>query len=77
MENTVLGWPSGIVVKLVHSASAALGSEVQIPGVDLHATYQAMLWWCLIDKVEEDWEQMLAQGPSSSQTKQTLWRMAW
>ena len=29
------GWPGGIVVKFEHSASAAQGSLVWIPGVDL------------------------------------------
>ena len=28
------GWPGGVVVKFTHSASVALGSQVQIPGID-------------------------------------------
>ena len=44
------GLVSGIVVELVHSALAAWGSQVQILGVDLHTTHQAMLWWCPIYK---------------------------
>ena len=37
------GWPSGIVVKFACSTSAAPGSQVQIPGTDLHTTHQPML----------------------------------
>ena len=50
------GWPSGIVVKFVCSASAAQGSRVQILGMDLHTTHQAMLWQMShIQKMQEDW----------------------
>ena len=38
------GWPGGTVVKFAHSASAAWGSSVRIPGADLSTTCQAMLW---------------------------------
>ena len=38
-------WPSGVVVKLVGSALAAQGSQVHIPGTDLHIAHQATLWW--------------------------------
>ena len=38
------GQPGGVVVKFVHSASAAWGLQVQILDVDLHTTHQAMLW---------------------------------
>ena len=48
------GWPGGIVVKFVRSALGAQGSQVQIPGVDLHTTHQAMLWWRPTYKIEED-----------------------
>ena len=83
-KSLIEGQPSGIVVKLVLSASAAQGSPVQIPGTDLHATHQAMLWrrptyqkWrkigtdvssgtILLKQKEEDWQQRLAQGQSSS-----------
>ena len=34
----------GAVVKFVHSALVALGSQVRIPGRDLRSAYQAMLW---------------------------------
>ena len=37
-------WPGGVVVKFVCSASVALVSLVWIPGMDLHAAGQAMLW---------------------------------
>ena len=37
------GQPGGTVVKFAHSTSEAWGSPVQIPGVDLHTTYLAML----------------------------------
>ena len=36
--------PAGGVVKFACSASVARGSRVQIPGVDLHAAHQAVLW---------------------------------
>ena len=48
-------WASGLVVKFTHFALAAWGSQVQIPGMDLHTTHQAMLWWPLTYKIEEDW----------------------
>ena len=38
------GQPGGSVVKFACSASLARGSQVQLPGVDLRTTYQAMLW---------------------------------
>ena len=38
------GQPGGVVVKFVHCALAAHSWQVQILGVDLHTTYQAMLW---------------------------------
>ena len=31
----IRGWPSGTAVKCVHSASAARGSQVRIPGADM------------------------------------------
>ena len=49
------GQPSGIVVNFVHTASAAQGSQVRIPGTDLHTVHQAMLWWHPMYKIEEDW----------------------
>ena len=49
------GWPGGVVVNFVCPASAALGSQVQILGVDLHTAHQAMLWWHPTYKIEEDW----------------------
>ena len=37
------GWPGGVVVKFTRFTSVAQGSQVQIPGVGLHATDPAML----------------------------------
>ena len=48
------GWPGGIVVKLVCSTSVAQGLQVQILGMDLCTTHQAMLWWHPTYKAEED-----------------------
>ena len=48
------------------SASAGWGSQDPIPGTDLHTAHQAMLWQHPTYKVDEDWQQMLAQGQSSS-----------
>ena len=41
-QKTTVSWgqPNGIVVKFAHSASAAQGSQVWIPGVDLHDVCQ-------------------------------------
>ena len=51
-----LGQPGGIVIKFVCSTLGTLGSQVQIQGMDLHTTNQAMLWQCPIyKKIEEDW----------------------
>ena len=43
----MLGWPSGIVVKLACSTSVAQGLQVWILGMDLRTAYKAMLWWRL------------------------------
>ena len=59
------GWPGDIVAKFMHSASVARSSWVWILVMDLHTTYQAMVWQCPTYKVEE-LAQMLAQGQSSS-----------
>ena len=69
------------MVKFVHSASAAQGSQVRIPGTDLHTTHQVMLRWrptykikmgtdispvtIFLKQKEEDWQWMLPQGQSS------------
>ena len=65
LESKSCGLPSGIVVKFTPSASAAQGPQVWIPGVDLHTTYEAMLWQCHTNK-RRRLAQMLAQGQSSS-----------
>ena len=49
------GWPSDVVVNFVPSVLVARGSQVCIPGVDLHTACQAMLWQCPTYKVEENW----------------------
>ena len=48
------GWPGGVVVKFVHSASVVRGSLVQISGADTHTAHQAMLWQRPTYKIEED-----------------------
>lgn len=50
-----LGQPGGVMVKFAHSASVAQGSQLQISGMDLYTTHQAMLWWLPTYKIEEDW----------------------
>ena len=45
-----MGRAGGRVVEFTPSALAAWGSWVWIPGVDLHAAHQAMLWWCPTNK---------------------------
>ena len=45
------------MVNFACSALAAQGSQVWIPGADLHTTYQAMLWRCPMYRVEEDGHQ--------------------
>ena len=65
----VLGPAGGIEVKFSHSVLAAWGLKVWILGVDLHTAGQAMLRWCPTYKIEEDWQQMLAQGQSFSGKK--------
>ena len=38
------GQPGGTAVKFTYSTSVAWGSLVQITGMDLYTTYEAMLW---------------------------------
>ena len=61
------GQPGGAVVKFACSASAAWGSQVQILKVDL-ALLVKPCYGGIPHKIEEDWQQMLAQGQSSSHT---------
>ena len=49
------GRPAGVEVKFACSASAAQGSQVQIPGADLQTAHQAILWQRLTYEIEEDW----------------------
>ena len=60
------------MVKLVHSALAAQGLQVQITDSDLYTTHQAMLWQRPTYKIEGDWQQILAQGQSSSAEKKKI-----
>ena len=57
------------MIKFMFSASAAWGSWVWILGTDLHTARQAMLWWYLTYKIEEAWQQVLAQGQYSPAKK--------
>ena len=54
-KNNLRGQPGGLVVEVTPSASTAWGSQVQMLGMDLHTTHQAMLWQHPICKIEEDW----------------------
>ena len=45
---------SDVLVKFMHSALAAWGSQVWILGVDLYTAHQAVLWQCPTYKREED-----------------------
>ena len=53
--HSMCGWPSGLVLKFTCHASVARGSQVHIPGTDLHTAHQAMSWQRPIYKVEGDW----------------------
>ena len=83
---SILGLPSGVVVKFSCSALASRGLKVQIPGTDLaplvkphcgnipHKIEEEWHGCQLSDNLpqakEEDWQQMLAQVQSSSPKKQ-------
>ena len=62
------GQPHSLVVKFDTACFSSPGSRVQIPGADWHHL-SATPWWQPTYKVEEDWQQMLAQGESSSAKK--------
>ena len=72
-KDTHRGWPRGWVVKFAHSASAAWGFAGSDPGHGHGTAHQAVLWWHLKYKIGEDWQQMLAQGQSSSHTYTQKW----
>ena len=67
---TLRGRPGGIVVKLVGSAAAAWGLQVQILGIELCTKIGTDVGSRTISlkQKEEDWQQMLAQGRFSSHT---------
>ena len=46
--------PRGVVVKFSALGFSSPGSQVWIPGTDLHHSV-ATLWWQSTYKVEEDW----------------------
>ena len=52
----------GLVVKFGALHFGGPGSWVHIPGVDLQHSSAVMLWQRPIYNIEEDWQQMLAQG---------------
>ena len=54
------------------SALAAWGWQVQIPGVDLHAAHQALLWQHPTYKVEEDGHKCYS-GPLFLKQKEEDW----
>ena len=56
------------MVEFAHSASVAQGSWVWIPGTDVTPLVKPCCG-SVPHEIEEDWEQMLAQGQSSSKTK--------
>ena len=67
------GWPSGVVVKFLHSASATQGSRVQILGTDLALLIKPCC--CGIPhKIEEDWHrcQLRANLPHTHKKKIVL-----
>ena len=55
VEEIIFFWglSGGVVVRSTFSASVAPGSQVRIPGMDLHTTHQARLWQCSTYKIEE------------------------
>ena len=54
-KNYDWGRPGRVGLRFTCSASAAWGSLVEIPSVNIHTTYQAMLQWCPTYKIEDDW----------------------
>ena len=61
-----MGWPGGVAVKFVRSASVA---GVRMFGSQAQTTLQAVLWQCPTYKNRGRLAQMLAQGQSSSSKK--------
>ena len=50
------GRPGGVVVKFMHSSSAAQGLQTWILGADLYTAHQTTLWQHPSYKIEEDWQ---------------------
>ena len=50
----ISGWPGGTAVKFTHSASAAGGLPVQIPGVDTALIDKPCCGWRPMYKVDEN-----------------------
>ena len=85
MKKARRGQPSRVVVKFTCSVPAAWGLQVQIPGTDQHHSSSHTVAvshikqskigtdissvMIFLKQKEEDWQQMLAQGQSSSHTK--------
>ena len=67
-NETLWGRHCGLMVKFSMLHFSGPSSQVWIQGADLHHL-SAMLWWQPTCKIEEDWQQMLAQGESSSAKK--------
>ena len=65
-------WSGGTVVEFACFSSVAQGLPVWIPGVDLHTTFQAILWQAAHIQSRRRWAQMLAQGQSSSAKKRRI-----
>ena len=53
LKNKYGAQSGGVVVKFVYPASAAWGSWVRIPGMNLHISDQAMMWKYTIYRIEE------------------------
>ena len=74
-RDTILGQPSGIVVKFSVLCFGGLGLQVQIAGTDLHRS-SSYAWWWATYKIEERSAQMLAQGQSPSPKKKDYFKWA-
>ena len=71
IERNLWGWPHGLVVKFGALCFGSPGLRVQMHSADPHHS-SAMLWQWPTYKLEEDWQQMLALGKSSSGKKKSF-----